>query len=66
MKLLIFRDGMELKKVKCPREYVPPVPLEACKECRWHVSIQIPQAEDEPPYVVCHLDNDWHNAPLLP
>lgn len=65
MKILISDDRGALNHVKCPREYVPPVPLEICKKCRWHVSIQIP-VDDRSAYVVCHLENDWHNAELMP
>lgn len=66
MQIIISDERGELKKVKCPRPYFPPVPFDVCKKCRWHVSIQIPVAEDNPPYVVCHLEGEWHNAPLVP
>jgi hypothetical protein len=59
----MFRDDAELKRVKCPRKFIPPLSLDACKGCRWHVSIQIPP--ENPPYVVCHLEGEWYNAPFL-
>ena len=65
-RILMFYDGAELKKVKCPRKFIPPLSLDVCKMCRWHVSIQIPVDEDNPPYVVCHLEGEWYNAVLLP
>jgi len=65
MKILISDDRGELNRVKCPREHFPPVPLDACKKCRWHVSIQIP-ANDKPAYVVCYLMGEWYNAELVP
>lgn len=63
--ILLFYDGAELKRVKCPRKFMPALSLDVCKKCRWHVSIQIP-GSDDPPYVVCHLEGEWYNAPLLP
>lgn len=61
---LSVMTGGELKRVKCPRPHFPPLSLEVCVKCRWHVSIQIPP-EDQA-YVVCHLEGEWHNAPLVP
>ena len=58
----IFSGDKELTKVKCPREYFPPLPLDVCTRCRWHVSIQIPPKD--PAYVVCHLGGEWYNAQL--
>ena len=63
--ILMFYEGQELKKVKCPRKFIPPLSLDVCKKCRWHVSIQIP-VNDAPPYVVCHLEGEWYNAGFLP
>lgn len=65
MKILISDERGLLNRVKCPRPNFPPVPLEACKKCRWYVSIQIP-ADDRAAYVVCHLEGEWYNAPLVP
>lgn len=65
MKILLSDDRGELKRVKCPRPHFPPVPLEVCRKCRWFVSIQIPM-DERPAYVVCHLENDWHNAECVP
>ncbi len=56
----IFDDDKQLTHVKCPREHFPPVPLDVCKKCRWHVSIQVPRKD--PVYVVCHLEGEWYNA----
>jgi hypothetical protein len=66
MKILISDERGELKKVKCPRKYIPPLSLEVCKKCRWHVSIQIPVSDTEAAYVCCHLEGEWYNAPLVP
>lgn len=62
MQLLIFREGAELKRVKCPRPLFPPVPLTVCKTCRWHHQVCIPTLEDDPPFVVCGFDGILHDA----
>jgi hypothetical protein len=64
MPWLLFRDGAELKRVKCPRKFIPPLPLDICRKCRWHVSIQIPPKDT--PYIVCHLEGEWYNAECVP
>ena len=64
MKILISDERGLLDRVKCPRPNFPPVPLEVCKKCRWHVSIQIPP--EDPAYVVCHFESEWYNALLVP
>jgi len=65
MNIILYYDGQELKQVKCPRKFIPPLSLDVCKKCRWHVSIQIPVEEEKPPYVVCHLEGEWYNAPFV-
>jgi len=64
MQVLISDDRGQLNRVKCPRPYFPPVPLDVCRKCPWFVSIQIPP--NDPAYVVCRLEGEWRNAELVP
>ena len=64
IQILISDERGPLNRVKCPRPHFPPVPLDVCKKCRWHTSIQIPPVD--PAYIVCHLEGEWYNAGLLP
>ncbi len=53
----LFWEDKELKRVRCPRPYNPPVPLTACIKCPGHNGIQIPV--DKAPYVICGYGNKY-------
>jgi hypothetical protein len=65
MQILISDDRGPLNRVKCPRPFFPPISLDVCKKCRWHVSLQIP-VTDQGAYICCHLEGEWYNAELVP